>query len=235
MKSYLMEKLRDIGSIFGDTYQSQNSRVYHILQKRAAERSVDFVEKFIGSTLFFKTRDQIRDYAVDLIPDTGLLLEFGVYNGRSINYFSKQLDKKNDKRNIYGFDSFQGLDEDWYGVKERKHKSWSMFGQTPSNLHSRARLSVGLIQVTLKPFLENQNSKIAFIHIDTDTYTPAKIVLEECKDYMPNGCVVLFDELIGYPNWENHEYKALKEVLKDEEYSFKAFADNQAIIEINKV
>ena len=40
-----------------------------------------------------------------------LYIEFGVFSGTSINYFSKNLKKK-----IYGFDSFEGLKEDWVGT-----------------------------------------------------------------------------------------------------------------------
>ena len=40
----------------------------------------------------------------------GLLIEFGVWKGRSINYFAKRVSET-----IYGFDSFEGLKEDWSG------------------------------------------------------------------------------------------------------------------------
>ena len=235
MKSFIIEKLGYIGSIFGDRIQTQNERVYHILQKRAANRSADFVEKYIKSTLFFKTREQIRDYSFDLISNEGLLLEFGVYNGGSINYFSKMLDNKNDQRNIYGFDSFQGLNEDWYGLKDRKNVAWSMRGKIPQGLNKRVKLEIGLIEDTLKPFLIKQRNKIAFIHIDTDTYGPAKVILDVCKEYLQDNCIILFDEYLGYPNWENHEHRALNEAFSDIKYSYKGFSDYQAVISIDGI
>ena len=39
-------------------------------------------------------------------------LEFGVFQGKSANYFSKFVNK------IYCFDSFEGLKEDWLGTSE---------------------------------------------------------------------------------------------------------------------
>jgi hypothetical protein len=42
-------------------------------------------------------------------------LEFGVFNGMTINMISKYCDK------VYGFDSFEGLPEDWNGVCKKEH------------------------------------------------------------------------------------------------------------------
>ena len=39
----------------------------------------------------------------------GIYLEFGVFKGQSINFFSNYVDE------IFGFDSFEGLKEDWLG------------------------------------------------------------------------------------------------------------------------
>ena len=41
-------------------------------------------------------------------------LEFGVHVGTTINFFSNYVNK------IYGFDSFEGLREDWYGTTSPK-------------------------------------------------------------------------------------------------------------------
>lgn len=234
MKSFIKTKLKHIGSIFGDRMQSHNNRLYNILQNRAVNRSADFVEKHIDSTLFFKTKNQIRNYAFDLILDEGLVLEFGVFNGRSINYFAKLFDGKDDKRNIFGFDSFEGLNEDWYGVKDRKNVAWSMSGKIPDGLNKRVKLEIGLIEDTLKPFLIKKNEKIAFIHIDTDTYGPAKVILDSCKEYLQDKCVILFDEYLGYPNWENHEHRALVEAFDEVKFSYRGFSDNQAVITIDE-
>lgn len=43
---------------------------------------------------------------------------------------------------------------------------------------------------------------------------------------------MIFDELIGYPNWENGEIKALNEVMNEDEYSFIGFSNAQVAIVI---
>ncbi len=45
-----------------------------------------------------------------LVPDDGLWLEFGVHAGGTINRIAKYTTKT-----IYGFDSFEGLPQDWSG------------------------------------------------------------------------------------------------------------------------
>ena len=86
----------------------------------------------------------------------------------------------------------------------------------------------GFVEETLEPFMKTKPSEnISFIHIDTDTYSPAKTILSLLKPVMKKGSVVLFDELCGYPNWRSHEYRALKEVFSDDEYEFIGFSQTK--------
>jgi hypothetical protein len=51
---------------------------------------------------------------------------------------------------------------------------------------------------------------------------------------MQKGCILLFDEYMGYINWQENEYKAWQEYVKKNKikYTYKAFGERQAIIEI---
>ena len=82
-------------------------------------------------------------------------------------------------------------------------------------------------------FLSNNTEEIAFIHIDTDTYTPAKFILEKLNKQLTQGSIILFDEFFGYPNWQNGEFRAFNEILSDRETQFMAFGSEQAAIIIN--
>lgn len=86
----------------------------------------------------------------------------------------------------------------------------------------------GYIEETLPKYIKDNESltSVAFIHIDTDTYSPAKVALKELKPYFKPGTIILFDELLGYPNWRNHEFRALNEVLDPSEYEYIGFAHN---------
>ena len=68
--------------------------------------------------------------------------------------------------------------------------------------------------------------------MDMDTYTPTKYALNKIKPFLQKGSIILFDEFYGFPDWQNHEYKALKETFKEEEYKYFAFGNRQVSIEI---
>ena len=56
-----------------------------------------------------------------------------------------------------------------------------------------------------------------------DTYNSTKFTLEKLKPYLVKNAIILFDELYNYVGWEDGEYKALREVFKEEEFEYKAF------------
>ena len=206
--------------------------VNDILMARAAESSADFIEDHLATTLLIRRSDQIRDYAIKRAPAEGLLLELGVYRGRSINQFAEILRNRSDSRKIYGFDAFEGLSEDWFGKSIAKQANFSRGGRAPKVLPN-VELVIGWLDDTLKPFLDRHAGPIAMLHVDTDTYTPCKLALNLCRDRFGDGAIVIFDEHHGYPNWQNGEFKALNEVLQPSEYSYLAFSAQQAVIRIN--
>ena len=81
---------------------------------------------------------------------------------------------------------------------------------------------------------ENGIFDLRFIHIDCDTYEGAVAVFNELGDKLKPGMLILFDELLGYPNWQNGEFKALHEAQSKNGFSFRyrAFCSHQALIEI---
>ena len=74
-------------------------------------------------------------------------LEFGVWKGRTINYLSRFV------KEIYGFDSFKGLREDWVGV-ENKPKGKFDLGEKIPSLNKNVLPVKGWIQDTLEIFLQ---------------------------------------------------------------------------------
>ena len=92
--------------------------VYDELRERAIKRSADYVEAHLSSVLLFYNRKQMWDYAASLITLNGLNIEFGVHRGDSINYLAQKLNSRGAV--IFGFDSFEGLQEDWKGSTSPK-------------------------------------------------------------------------------------------------------------------
>ena len=153
-------------------------------------------------------------------------LEFGVWKGTTINIFSKYVNT------IYGFDSFEGLREDWAGTSCQKgtnnlNKKLPVFNKNVIPV-------IGWVQDTLGPFLDKHKTDINFVHLDMDTYESTKFVLTKIKPYLTKNCYIAFDELYNYPGWEMGEYRALKETFNDNEYKYVCFSKDgtQVMIQV---
>jgi len=193
-------------------YHSTNLRkTFYELEKINFKESAEFICQHGGSATLLEKKSVFWKHAIDQISDTGLVLEFGVFQGNSINFFSQILAKKSDSRKIYGFDSFEGLSEDWAGTHMLK-STFDQKGRLPK-VNENAQLIKGWIDKTLPPFLNEHKGSIAFMHIDMDTYTPTKVIFENTVDLLKPGAIIVFDELLGYSGWKNGEFKALTEII----------------------
>jgi len=201
------------------------------INKNSTKENYEHFKEIFKRTVLFRRNWDIRKYAIQsaIANDKKrelFYLEFGVWKGSSSNFFSKYVNK------FYAFDSFEGLREDWIGYfMEKGH--FSLNKKIPK-LNSNVEPVVGYVQDTLDDFLKKHNPKINFAHLDMDTYPSTKYALERLKPFFNKGAIIIFDELYNYAGWEYGEYKALKEVFKDDEYVFKAFntLGHQVVIQI---
>jgi hypothetical protein len=205
---------------------------YDLYSKDELINCYNHFKNIFKKCVFLETK-KIREYAIkkSLENDPRLekyYIEFGVYSGSSINYFSNFIMPKN----IYGFDSFEGLKEDWLGTNVAKG-TFNLNKKIPK-LNKNVIPIVGWIQDTLESFLKEMTNKINFVHIDVDTYETSKFVLEKIKPYLFKGSIILFDELYNFTGWDVGEYKSLIETFNDNEYKFLSFAKDgrQAVIQI---
>ena len=166
--------------------------------------------------------------------DNSLWLEFGVYEGNTINFISKYTDKI-----IFGFDCFDGLPEDWRTGFSKG--AFNMDGRLPS-VSNNVELIKGLFQDTLEPFLLSKNEMISFIHLDADLYSSTIYVLEKCVKKIKEGCIIVFDEIFNFPEYDglNSELRALNEWVDKYDVDFDwvgicpSFRE-RAAIRINKI
>jgi hypothetical protein len=180
-------------------------------------------KKYFKTSIFISTTRLLRSYAIKeaLLNDKNCekyFIEFGVHKGESINFFSKYVKK------IYGFDSFEGLREDWHGTIDLQKRSFDINGVIPKT-YPNVILIKGWVQDTVENFLIEKKPEINFVHMDLDTYESTKFVLKKIKPYLIKNCIIVFDELYNYSGWDVGEYKALSEVFNDNEYKYLAFAD----------
>ena len=206
--------------------------VHEILWDRALEQSADYVEQYLTEVLVYKNANQMWNYTIQQLSEnsSGVCLEFGVCTGASINYFSNYLPGFT----FYGFDSFEGLAEDWIG-HHRQKGSFNLNGVFPK-VNPNVILIKGWFDITLPKFVNEKLSgeKLAFLHVDSDTYEAAVIVLNGLRDYIKPGLFIIFDEYLGYPNWRNGEFLAWKEFCEANgvKYRYRGFCTEQALVEI---
>ena len=125
-----------------------------------------------------------------------------------------------------------GLEEDWHDYGSPK-KRFNSNGKASFKVNKNIKLVKGDIRETLVKFLEEKNPKIAFVHMDLDTYSISKYTLKNLEKHLMAGAIILFDEFYNYPNWKQGEYKALIESLNKETYIFFAASnENQVAIKI---
>jgi len=210
----------------------KESNIDALIKKNTTLENYDYFKEIFKTTILFSDIDSIRKYAIQnsLLNDKQkefFYLEFGVFKGNSTNFFSKYVKK------LYAFDSFEGLREDWLGSWGKGKGNFNLNKQIPK-LNSNIEPIVGFVQDTLDDFLKKHNPKVNFAHFDMDTYQSTKYALERLKPFFNEGAIIIFDEFYNYPGWESGEYKALKEVFRDQEYSFKAFNtfDQQVVIQL---
>ncbi len=206
---------------------------YEIFKNKEINKCYDTFSKYFYDAIFLEN-EKLKEYAIKKSIENEEIenkkneeffyLEFGVFRGASINKFSKYL--KNINRKIYGFDSFQGLKEDWKGHIYYPKGSLSVNNVIPKTTKNVILIS-GWIQDTLPKFLEEKKPKINFIHVDVDTYETTKFILKSTKKYLTKNCVILFDDLYNFTGWSVGEYKALIEEFNEQEYKFTAFSINK--------
>ncbi len=176
------------------------------LKRRATVSSTDYVLKAMNNTPSVGDPAEMLDFALNQadLDQKGLICEFGVYTGRSINHIAAKT-----KNTVHGFDSFEGLPEAWYGKYGKGHFAVDNLPDVRGNV----KLHKGWFSDTLPGFVAEHPEPLAFLHVDCDLYSSTVTIFEHLGSQIGPGCIILFDEYFNYPGWEDGEYKALKEFV----------------------
>jgi Methyltransferase domain len=179
----------------------------------AALAKTPYVEDVLGAALEWPR-----------IQRHGLWLEFGVWKGDSL----RRIASARGEAKVYGFDSFMGLPEPW-----RKDHPVGEFALEKIPAVPDASLVVGLFEDMLPIF--DWTGPVTFVHIDCDLYSSAKCALYHIRPHLIEGSVIVFDELLSYPGFEDHEWRALKETVNEGlRFRWLARADEKAAIVVAK-
>lgn len=150
-----------------------------------------------------------------------LILEFGVSSGHTITSIANTFAPAT----IYGFDSFEGLPSIWERHNDGSFAkgAFDMGGEFPI-VPPNVRLVKGWFNESLPIFIqEHRDEKVTFLHIDCDLYESTKCVLDLLleHDMLADDVVIVFDELVNYSTYREHELKAFYEFLQKSSYIVK--------------
>ncbi|MBM3468027.1 MAG: class I SAM-dependent methyltransferase [Alphaproteobacteria bacterium] len=191
--------------------------------------ALKFVDENLLHAKRFQSDAEVIKFASESVTlSDGMFIETGTCTGKTINFIAGL----NPHRLVYGFDSFEGLPEAWIRKDMVFQKGTFAFKKDapfPAVLQN-VRLYKGWFKDALPVFKAKilKKTPIAFLHVDCAIYSSTRDVLTILGDNIVDGTIIVFDELYNYPGYENHEWKALQEFLKEKHYrvEFLAFNEN---------
>ncbi len=168
-------------------------------------------------------------FAMDHTNPEGLVLEFGVFNGKSIRQIAALTTGP-----VHGFDSFEGIPEDWNHETSGSYSTEGIIPEVPANV----TLHAGWFEDSIPTFIQKENGPIRFMNIDCDLYSSTKTVLDGLAKQVVPGTVMVFDEYIGNVSWRDDEHKAFIEAAQTYGWQYEilsfSFVTKQVVMRITK-
>ena len=147
-------------------------------------------------------REQLFDLVGQQVQDRDVLyLEFGVWKGDATRYWAKLL--RNPLSKLHGFDSFEGLPEDWAWARKGV---FSTKGVCPQVADERIKFFKGWFEETLPNYTLPPHD-VLVLNLDADLYSATIYVLNRLREAIRPGTYLYFDEI----NERFHELRAFRE------------------------
>jgi hypothetical protein len=136
-----------------------------------------------------------------------LYIEFGVFEGRMMRWWSRNLSQPDD--------SFEGLPEDW-----RAYPAGTFRTNGPPQIDdSRVSFQIGWFEETLPRFTVPDHDQLV-LNVDCDLYASTSTVLRWAEPYLRPGTLIYFDEFVD----RDHEMRAFNELCATSVLEFKPVA-----------
>ena len=186
---------------------------------RAAVSMYDFIDDEMSEALFTVNQfEVIRSKRDEMMELGGQILDLGVYKGGSTRALAKTFPESH----IHGFDSFEGLPEDWAHVV--KGSFGDIAGVLP-DMPANVTLYKGWFDETLPVWIKDHGeTPISILRVDCDIYSSTKTIFDVLEPVIQAGTWIVFDELIGLRGWEQHEYKAFMEFIERTGFNYEYIA-----------
>ena len=151
-----------------------------------------------------------------------LYLEFGVHRGRSMRWWSRAL--RHPESRLHGFDSFEGLPEDFDVAGGYPKGRFSTGGVQPQIDDPRVEFFKGWFEDTL-PSYELPDHDVLVITLDADLYSSTIVALNRLRDAIRPGTFVYFDDL----SRPDHEPRAFDEFMRESGLRFRPVVADRSL------
>jgi len=159
------------------------------------------------SAVFASVAERVCDKRV-------LYLEFGVFMGASMRYWSSAL--KHPDARLHGFDSFEGLPEDFDVDGPYVKGTFDLKGEIPQIDDPRVTFFKGWFDEVL-PTYHLPEHEVLVVVLDADIYSSTKYVLSYLRPFIKPGTFIYFDEM----SRPDHEPAAFNEFMKENDIRFR--------------
>ncbi|WP_342278980.1 TylF/MycF/NovP-related O-methyltransferase [Candidatus Tisiphia endosymbiont of Myopa tessellatipennis] len=186
--------------------------------------TINYIKKHMRGCIIFDCDADILKFTLESVKTVtnSLIIEFGVCTGKTINIIAAL----NSKNVVYGFDSFDGLLEDWRTGANKG--TFKLSDDIVPPLLANVSIYKGMFEDTIPQFKnEIKDTPISLIHIDCDLYSSTKSIFKYLSTNIVVGTFLLFDEYFNYDGWEEHEHKSFIEFIQHTNLSFEYIAYNK--------
>ena len=168
-------------------------------------------------------RNSVFSAVSQLLSDKPVLyLEFGVYKGDSMRYWSSAL--MNPETILHGFDSFEGLPEHFDIEGPYAKGTFDVDGKIPQVNDSRVKFFKGWFNEVLPEYEVPRHDNLVIV-MDADLYSSTMYVLKWLRRYIREGTFIYFDNM----SRPEHEPRAFAEFMMESKLNFEVVCADQSL------
>ncbi len=168
-------------------------------------------------------REAVFGAVAELVGDEPVLyLEFGVYRGESMRFWSSAL--RHPRTKLHGFDSFEGLPEDFDVEGPHVKGTFDVRGNVPVIDDRRVTFFKGWFDEVLPGYEVPEHDRLVVV-MDADLYSSTVCVLNKLRPHIKEGTLIYFDNM----SRPEHEPRAFGEFMRESGLRFEAVSADQSL------
>ena len=168
-------------------------------------------------------REAVFNAVAALVRDEPVLyLEFGVFQGDSMRFWSSAL--RHPEAKLHGFDSFEGLPEDFDVEGPHVKGTFDLKGTIPVIDDDRVRFFKGWFDDVLPGYEVPAHDRLVVV-MDADLYSSTVCVLKKLRPHVREGTFIYFDNM----SRPEHEPRAFGEFMDESGLRFEVVCADQPL------